>query len=222
MKYFDIKRMMRRSKRKIRECVARKSKKGKEESLIISNVLPHQEERQWSKTFYKVMKVDDLHHGMKYVPGENIFQPCKNVPEFNLDETVTNGPGGLYFADLENMRYFLSGGVSVREVTLPFQAKGFKVVDLGKAYRANMIILGRKFSLFDKDVYTWMGGKKEGYQDFINRALHEMVLLHGKKLNDPLCKMLLDNGAELEKISTYICQINQRVGCCSRCRNYGS
>lgn len=67
-------------------------------------------------------------------------------------------PGGLYFADSDNIASFYSYGVWIREVTLPREDPNFQMVqDVGGKWRANKIVVGPRHSLAGPYTYTRLG-----------------------------------------------------------------
>lgn len=102
--------------------------------------------------YYKITNEYEKHYNFQCVDGLNIL----NKP---FEENGTCVPGGLYFTDIMNIPEFYRFGVNLREVTLPFDDIDFKMVKDpgGKKWRANKIILGKKYSLFDPETYNIFG-----------------------------------------------------------------
>lgn len=108
-----------------------------------------------SNTYYKITNQKEIHHGFQYKEGLNVLKD-----EFVTDDKVSCGKGGLYFTDAKNLHVFVDYGIHIRTITLPMEDPSLKVVrvegnDNGKKYtkwRANKIILGKRYYLLDPDV----------------------------------------------------------------------
>lgn len=104
--------------------------------------------------FYKVTNGEETHYGFEYHDGLNeLAEP------FNDDPNFLCGAGGLYFTDLKNINRFYSYGTNIREIFLPKNDPDFKMVQIAEEskWRANKIILGKKYSLFDDETYRILG-----------------------------------------------------------------
>ena len=99
------------------------------------------------KIFYKITNKKERHNGYQYQTGLN-----KLNGKFDNNKKHSCVAGGLYFTDAKNIMSYLDYGINLREVYLP-NDKGFKCVkdpdddDDGDKWRANMIILGKKYDL---------------------------------------------------------------------------
>lgn len=146
------------------------------------------------KTLLKVMMHDEVHRKFQYKPGVNV---CNNTfePYDPSKEDRTCLPGGLYFADKENIRRFFYIGPWLRKVTLPVDDPDLKVAYIPPdKYRANKIILGEeRYSLFDPKTYELFGLKiQENYSLFcvasemgsIENLEHGLNLYSNKKIPD--------------------------------------
>jgi len=122
-------------------------------------------------TFYKVTNLNENHKGFQYVDGENIL-----LEEFNDDVTSPCAPGGLYFTTREKLHNFLSFGVWIREVTLPYEDERFKVVadPSGDKFRANRIILGKRHSAYDADAFHALGLPISVYENNLSRIVDQI------------------------------------------------
>ena len=100
------------------------------------------------QTYYKVTNCLEIHNGYVYKDGLNILDK-----PFEKEGTCVKG--GLYFTKLKYIDLYYGFGVNLREVTLPDSDPDFLMVKdpEGKKYRANKIILGEKYSLFDPKTY---------------------------------------------------------------------
>lgn len=94
--------------------------------------------------FYKITNKKECHYGFQYNDGLNVL-----IGEFNSDTNKECVEGGLYFTDSYHLHNFYEYGCYLREIMLPTNDKNFKMVKLSGKYRANMIILGNKYDLFD-------------------------------------------------------------------------
>ena len=122
-------------------------KKLKIEPLNIALIMIDNNPTMESKPkFFKVTNKKEIHNGFVYQTGLNILSG-----PFNDDVRESCGPGGLYFTTIKHIKNFYSHGVHLREVFLPTDDPEFKMVQdpTGEKYRANRIILGNKYYLFD-------------------------------------------------------------------------
>jgi len=91
--------------------------------------------------YFKITNQEECHHGYQYQTGLNILnKPFE--PEGSCVE------GGLYFTTLEYLDQFYDFGVWLREVRIPENAKMVKDPE-GCKWRADKIILGERYSLYD-------------------------------------------------------------------------
>src|ERR1700728_200992 len=101
--------------------------------------------------YFKITNQDETHYGHKYHTGLNILSGI-------FQETGSCVSGGLYYTDLEHVTEFFSYGIYLREVFLPESDPDFICVkDGSNKWRANKIILGERYSLFDLDTYNKFG-----------------------------------------------------------------
>jgi len=91
--------------------------------------------------FFKITKSDECHHGYQYQTGLNILDK-----PFQKEGSCV--AGGLYFTTLEHLDQFYEYGVWLRAIIIPDDALIVKDPD-GNKWRADKIILGEKYSLFD-------------------------------------------------------------------------
>lgn len=106
------------------------------------------------KMYYKITNKDEKHHGHKYVDGLNDL----NEP---FSESGLCVPGGFYFTTDEYIHNFYKFGIYVREITLPFDDPDFKMKEIPEEniWRANKIILGKRYCLNDPLTYSILGIK---------------------------------------------------------------
>lgn len=94
-----------------------------------------------TKKFFKITNREEKHHEFQYHTGLNVLKE-------NFKQSGSCVSGGLYFSDLNHICGFLGYGVYLREVTLPFEDNDFQIVaDSNDKWRANKIILGKRFDL---------------------------------------------------------------------------
>jgi len=91
--------------------------------------------------YFKITNQEECHHGYQYQTGLNILDR-----PFEKEGSCVKG--GLYFTNLEYLHEFYEYGVWIRVITIPEDAE--MVMDsVGHKWRANKIILGAKYPLFD-------------------------------------------------------------------------
>jgi len=104
------------------------------------------------KLYLKITNPKENHNGFPYHDGENVL-----IGEFNDDPTASCVRGGLYFTDIEHILEFLNYGTYVRVITLPINDPDFKMVKDGKnKWRANKIILGKRYNLCDVSTFQYL------------------------------------------------------------------
>lgn len=104
--------------------------------------------------YYKITNKEETHYGFIYKEGLNVL-----VEPFNDNPKVTCGKGGLYFTTIDNIHKFYPYGIYLREVFLPTDDPEFRMVKDpdGTKSRANKIILGKRYSLYDPKTYDMFG-----------------------------------------------------------------
>jgi hypothetical protein len=119
--------------------------------------------------YFKVTNQDECHHGFQYVTGLNVLDKP-------FEPTGSCVAGGLYFTDLDNLDNFYGYGVWIREITIPEDAVMVKDPSGGK-WRADSIILGDKYPLFDVETIKKFNLKMtENYVDYASYYGHVDVL----------------------------------------------
>ena len=102
--------------------------------------------------YYKITNENENHHGFQYVDGLNIL-----LDDFNDDPNQSRCKGGFYFTDAANIFKYLCYGIYLREITLPASDPNFRMVKVGKyKWRANMIILGKRYELSNVDTLKYL------------------------------------------------------------------
>ncbi|BCS82741.1 ankyrin repeat protein [Cotonvirus japonicus] len=104
-----------------------------------------------NQIWLKVTNEKEFHYDHQYHDGLNIL----NKP---FDTTGSCVEGGFYFTSPEYIHEFLSYGCNIRIITLPTDDPGFIMVKdpAGDKWRANKIILNKKYSLRDIETYTFL------------------------------------------------------------------
>jgi ankyrin repeat protein len=103
--------------------------------------------------YFKITNESENHHKFQYETGLNIL-----VEKFNDDPNESCCAGGFYFTDAKHILKFLDYGIYLREVILPTDNPDFKMIkdkDSDK-YRANMIILSKRYDLADVATYKYL------------------------------------------------------------------
>ena len=96
--------------------------------------------------FYKITNYDEHHFDHKYCDGLNILKG-------KFAENGSCVAGGFYFTNKENIHHFYCYGEWIREIYLPIDDPKFKIVKDENKWRANMIILGTRRSLYNVSTY---------------------------------------------------------------------
>jgi len=117
--------------------------------------------------YFKVTNANEQHHGYQYHNGLNIL-----LEPFNNDPTASCVSGGFYFTTIEHITDFYGYGINLREIYLPESDPEFKMIKDpdGNKWRANRIILGEKYSLFDLTTYALFGLNIFDNTELINQA----------------------------------------------------
>ena len=90
-----------------------------------------------AKIYYKITNKTEFCEEFQYRDGLNVYGPS-----FNNNQKYD----GLYFTDIDHIFSFLDEGVYLREVMLPTH-DDFKMIKYANKYKANMIILGKRYDL---------------------------------------------------------------------------
>ena len=116
--------------------------------------------------YFKVTNYNEIHHGYVYKDGLNIL----DKPFEDKGSCVI---GGLYFTTLDHIEKYYIFGCYLREIILPIDNPHFKMVMdplIRGVYRANMIILGNRYSLLDINTYIKFGLQIENNENIIDLA----------------------------------------------------
>lgn len=122
--------------------------------------------------FYKITNKNECHNDYQYTDGLNI------LPDTFI-ENKSCGKGGFYFADVKNILKFLDFGIYLREITLPTTNPDFKMVQVDDKYKSNMIILGKKYSLFEPETFQKLINEKASLVDS-KECISNFVIKHNK------------------------------------------
>ena len=101
------------------------------------------------KKFFKITNREENHNSFQYTDGLNILKE----PFAEMGSCVR---GGLYFTDANNIFEFLNYGIHLREITLPVDDPDFKIIKDNTKWRANKIILGKKYNLWEKETFEYL------------------------------------------------------------------
>lgn len=139
--------------------------------------------------YFKITNQEENHYGFQYYDGLNILDKL-----FNEEGSCV--PGGLYFTDNNNICRFLGYGIHLREIHLPLNDPDFKMVlDPGyNKWRANKIILGKKYFLGDIQTFEYL---KSIDADF-NIANSFPIRWAAENGYLEVVKYLAKNGADIE------------------------
>ena len=94
--------------------------------------------------FYKITNEEEKHRGMKYKTGLNV-----DILPFNPSGDCESG--GIYFSR-EDILAFMEYGKWIRKVTLPENAKVYENPGSPKKWKADKVILGRKYKITPKKI----------------------------------------------------------------------
>lgn len=121
--------------------------------------------------YYKITNQLENHNNFQYQNGLNII-----LDEFDNDpESMGNG---FYFTTIKYLPKYYYMGINIREIFLPKnpELKIVKLLDefsddeVNDKYRANMIILGKKYSLYEPATYLHFGLNMEYNIHLVNHA----------------------------------------------------
>lgn len=105
-------------------------------------------EFDYSKTYYKVLRKDMTHRGFKYEMGLNV-----DTNEFNDNPEQKCVKGGLYFVNDCNIINFMNLGSYLAEIIIPEDAK---VISLNNKYRADKIIIKSIIELYNVTALSYV------------------------------------------------------------------
>jgi hypothetical protein len=103
-----------------------------------------QKRKEKEMNFYKITNEEEKHRGMKYKTGLNV-----DILPFNPSGNCESG--GIYFSR-EDILAFMEYGKWIRKVTLPENAKVYENPGSPKKWKADKVILGRKYKITPKKI----------------------------------------------------------------------
>ena len=105
--------------------------------------------------YFKITNAAENHNGFQYSDGLNVLKE-----KFNDNPDDSCCKGGFYFTNAENIFKFLNYGIYLREVTLPTDNPDFRMIKDKEddKWRANMIILGKRYDLSSVDTFKYLIG----------------------------------------------------------------
>ena len=156
--------------------------------------------------YFKITNKEENHHGFQYVDGLNVLKQ-----EFNDDPTQSCCAGGLYFTDAANIFEFIDYGIYVREITLPTDNPDFKMVKDDNKWRANMIILGKRYDLFNVDTFKYLIEKGASSRAGIctNQRVLCRIVKYGRL---DIINFLIENGANVHANNDLALRYSARKG----------
>ena len=103
--------------------------------------------------YFKITNATENHHGFQYSNGLNVLRE-----KFNDNPADSCCAGGFYFTNAENIFKYLDYGIYLREVILPTENPDFRMIKdpEGDKWRANMIILGKRYDLYNIDTFEYL------------------------------------------------------------------
>ncbi|XWV25326.1 mg247 protein [Tupanvirus deep ocean] len=114
--------------------------------------------------YFKVTNLEEIHNDFAYIDGLNSL-------DGEFEETNDHVENGLYFTTIDYIPKYYYLGINLREIILPNDNE-FKMIKLnnGDKFRANKIILGKKYSLYDPITYDMFGLNMEYNIHLVNHA----------------------------------------------------
>lgn len=174
--------------------VQNKHKKHKTNVTIVNDKKIHKNIK-----YAKITNKKEIHYDLQYSTG--LIKD--NVP-FNPEGSCVGG--GIYFAPLDKIHKFLNYGCWLRIVSLPINDPNFQMTNDGiDKFRANMIILSERYSLFDIETYKKFGLAIPNEIDMVMMASN-----YGER--EILEKIITDkNKSSYESISMNAAAINGHI-----------
>ena len=186
-----------------------------------------------NKSYYKITNAEENHHGFQYKDGLNVLKE-----KFNENPDHHCCAGGLYFTDVEHIFGFMEYGIYLREITLPTENPDFKMVRDRNKYRANMVILGKRYELFNvetikmlieagadvhaDDDYALIYSAANGYSEVVKYLVEEGAYVHAE--NDyalrlsaeyghsEVVKYLIEKGADIHALNDFALHVSANNG----------
>ena len=153
--------------------------------------------------YFKITNKKEKHHGFKYVNGLNVLEQ-----EFNDNPKHSCCTGGLYFTNAANIFEFLNYGIYLREVTLPTDNPDLLMIKDGNKWRANMIILEKRYELSNVETFKYLiecGADIHTDNDYALRWSAEKGYLS-------VVKFLVESGADIHANRDHPVQLSAKNG----------
>ena len=150
--------------------------------------------------YFKITNEKENHHGFQYVDGLNVL-----LDDFNDDPNQSCCKGGFYFTDAINIFKYLGYGIYLREIILPVTNPNFRMVKVGGyKWRANMIILGKRYELSNIDTLKYLIELETNKNCACVQSARYGYL--------ELVKYLAENGADINANNDYAFRQSARYG----------
>ena len=153
--------------------------------------------------YFKITNKDENHNGFQYADGLNILKE-----EFNNDPNQSCCAGGLYFSNAANIFKFLDYGVYLREITLPTDNPDFLMIKDNNKWRANMIILGKRYELSNINTFKYLiecGAN-------VHAGGGEALCLSASNGHLDIVKNLIENGVDVHTDNDYALRSSAQNG----------
>ena len=150
--------------------------------------------------YVKIFNKTERHKGFEYHDGLNeLLEP------FNGDTTQTCVSGGLYFTRTDYVHKYYGYGIYIRKISLPENDPEFKMVmdPSGDKWRANKIVLEKRYSLCDPETYKILNLKTPPMNFLVECAVKEDIV---DNLN-MLKKIYLTNSYKIRLFYEQVCYI---------------
>ena len=151
--------------------------------------------------YFKITNPAENHNGFQYSDGLNVLKE-----KFNDDPNKSCCAGGLYFTNGENIFKFLNYGIYLRDVILPSDDPDFqKIKDPeGDKWRANMIILEKRYDLSNVDTFKYLVEKGANIHADNDCALQWSA----REGNLDVVQFLVENGADIHAADDYALKLS--------------
>ena len=183
------------------------------------------------EVYYKITNETECHNGYQYKDGLNVLDK-------KFDPVGSCAVGGLYFTTAKYIFKYLDYGCYLREVTLPNDCQC--VLDpSGNKFRADRIILGKKYNLTDivtfklllekgadihvDDDYALRWASKNGHFDIVKFLVENGADVHAwnnhalrlasENGHFDIVKYLVENGADIHANYDYALMVVAGAGC---------
>ena len=152
--------------------------------------------------WFKITNENEYHNDHQYQTGLNVLNK-----KFNDDAKKSCSPGGLYFTDIKNIFKFLNHGIYLREITLPTDDPEFMMIQDpdGDKWRANKIILGKRWSLCDPETLRFLLIPAEGNGTDVRNKNDAIIWAYHQNLlgNLEIAELFLKAGADSDYLAGF-------------------